>query len=136
MLQAKKHFGVGLVAGIILATLFFQFFAPRYEILKLDQMVIKQDKWSGDSWRQEGRKWIEIEDSDQDWKPLDKVLIEALKISDHQQPNPIASLRKNYPVLKEFSDQDIMERIKTIYAQKIMVDLYFDKIRSGTTVEN
>ena len=124
-----------MLAGIVLATLFFQFFAPRYEILKLDQMVIKQDKRSGDSWRQEGGKWIEIEDSTIDWKPLDKVLLETLKISDHQQSNPMASLRKKYPVLKEFSDEEIMERIKTIYAQKIMVDLYFNKIKLGSPVE-
>jgi len=130
MLQTRKHFGVGLVAGIVLATLFFQFFAPRYEILKLDKMVIKQDKWSGDSWRQEGHKWIKIEDSAKDWKPLDNVLIKALNVTDEKKgSNPIVSLRKKYPVLEDFSDEDIMERIKTIYAQKIMVDLYFNNVK-------
>lgn len=41
----------------------------------------------------------------------------------------IASLKKKYPVLADLSDEAIMERIKNIYAEKIMVDLYFSKVK-------
>jgi len=132
MLQSRAHFGIGLLIGIVLTALFFQFFAPRYAVIESDKMLIKQDKWSGHSWRYEGNKWEKITDNTRNWKPVDEVLIKALNLpskgdakgSDGQ----MAALKKKYPLLEEISNEDIMERIKYIYARKIMVDLYFGKL--------
>ena len=114
-----------------MTALFFQFFAPRYDVMKSDDMLIKQDKWSGTSWRYEGDKWEKITDSTRDWKPVDRALMKALNIpdkSDTSSPDgQMASLKKKYPELENISNEDIMERIKYIYARKIMVDLYFSK---------
>ncbi|MFH2090866.1 MAG: hypothetical protein ABIJ31_00695 [Pseudomonadota bacterium] len=91
--------------------------------------MIKHDKWSGSSWRYEGNKWEKITDVTKDWQPVDEVLMKALNIpavGDANATNThMLSLKKKYPVLETFSDEDIMERIKYIYARKIMVDLYF-----------
>ncbi len=51
MIRTRTHFGIGLFIGIVVTALFFQFFAPRYDVIESDKMLIKQDKWSGNSWR-------------------------------------------------------------------------------------
>jgi len=43
-------------------------------------MAMKQDKWTGTSWRLEGNNWVEIADSKRDWQPIDSVLAQALKL--------------------------------------------------------
>jgi len=128
--QTKIHFGIGLFIGIIATALFFQFFALRYEVMESGKMLIKQDKWSGTSWKFEGNKWEKITSVLKDWKPVDKILMEALNITIHGDKknssyNQIASLKKKHPELEKISSEDIMERIKYIYARQIMVDLYF-----------
>lgn len=131
MIHTRTHFGIGLFVGIVVAALFFHFFAPRYDVIDSDNMLIKHDKWSGNSWRYEGSKWEKITDNTRDWKPVDAVLMNALNIpvSDDAESSGarMASLKKKYPVLENLPDEDIMERIKYIYARKIMVDLYFSK---------
>jgi hypothetical protein len=133
MIQSRAHFGIGLFVGIIVTALFFQFFAPRYDIIESDNKLIKQDKWSGESWKYQGNKWEKITEMTRDWEPIDDALTKALNISvDNNTDNSNArmvSLRKKYSVLEDISDEDIMERIKYVYARKIMVDLYFDKIK-------
>lgn len=131
MRQTRNHFGMGLAAGIILAALFFQFFAPRYAVIKTGDMLVKQDKWSGRSWQYDGDGWKEIEELAVDWKPVDRALVKALNLPGKEKDGAfsarISSLKEKYPVLESVSDDDIMERIKYIYARKIMVDLYFNK---------
>jgi len=131
VIRTRTHFGIGLFIGIAVTALFFQFFAPRYDVVESDKMLIKHDKWSGTSWRYEGDKWEKITDSTRDWKPVDRALMKALNIpdkSDTSSPDgQMASLKKKYPELENISNEDIMERIKYIYARKIMVDLYFSK---------
>ena len=131
-MQSRAHFGIGLFIGIVVTALFFQVFAPRYDVIESDKMLIKQDKWSGNSWRFEGNKWEKITDSTRDWRPVDEVLIKALNLSskgDAKGSNgQMAALKKKYPLLEEISNEDIMERIKYIYARKIMVDLYFGTV--------
>ena len=34
MIQTRTHFGIGLVIGIVVTALFFQFFAPRYDVVE------------------------------------------------------------------------------------------------------
>ena len=97
-----------------------------------DKMLIKQDKWSGNSWRYEGDKWVKISDTTRDWKPVDGVLMKALNLTSKGDAKgsdgQMAALKKKYPLLEEISNEDIMERIKYIYARKIMVDLYFSNV--------
>jgi len=131
MIRTRTHFGIGLFIGIVVTALFFQFFAPRYDVVESDKMLIKQDKWSGSSWRYEGDKWEKITDSTRDWKPVDEVLMKALNIAakgdTESSDGQMVSLKKKYPELEKISNEDIMERIKYIYARKVMVDLYFSK---------
>ena len=133
MIQTRTHFGIGLVIGIVVTALFFQFFAPRYDVVKSDKMLIKQDKWSGTSWRYEGDKWEKITDSTRDWGPVDEVLMKALNIPVRGDSNgsdaQMASLKQKYPELEKIANEDIMERIKYIYARKVMVDLYFSNVK-------
>jgi hypothetical protein len=133
MLHNRTYFGIGIFVGIIVATLFFQFFAPRYEIVQTDNRLIKQDKWSGNSWEHKGHKWEKITDITRNWKPVDKTLVKALNLDKNSNNSGnsdarMAALKKKYPVLEEISNEDIMERIKYVYAREIMVDLYFSKI--------
>ena len=132
MIKTRTHFGIGLFIGIVVTALFFQFFAPRYDVIKSDKMLIKQDKWSGNSWRYESDKWEKISDNTRDWKPIDEVLMKALNLTTKGTANSsdgqMASLKKKYPELEKISNEDIMERIKYIYARKIMVDLYFGNV--------
>jgi hypothetical protein len=131
VIRTRIHFGIGLFIGIVVTALFFQFFAPRYDVVESDKMLIKHDKWSGSSWRYEGDKWEKITDSTRDWKPVDEALMKALNIpaqgDTESSDGQMICLKKKYPELEKISNEDIMERIKYIYARKIMVDLYFSK---------
>ncbi len=131
MMQGRTHFGIGLCLGVVVTAVFFHFFAPRYEVVNSESATIKQDRWSGDTWRLEGDQWRKVMDTQMNWQPVDDALMKELNIptqNDSQGPGrQIAALKKKYPVLETVSDEEIMERIKYIYARKIMVDLYFDK---------
>jgi hypothetical protein len=131
MIQAKVHFGIGLFIGVFLTALFFQFFASRYDVIELDKMLIKQDKWSGNSWRYEDDQWGKITDSTRDWKPVDEVLMKAINMpadgGTNRSEGQTTSLKKKYPELEKIPNEDIIKRIKYIYARKIMVDFYFSK---------
>jgi hypothetical protein len=131
MLQTRVHFGIGFSVGICITALFFHFFAPRYEVTESNRVIIRQDKWSGTSWKYEGDEWKEIKENRVNWKPVDSALMKALNVpvieGKKKSNNQIIALKKKYPFLEEFSDEDIMERIKYIYARKIMLDLYFSK---------
>jgi hypothetical protein len=35
-------------------------------------------------------------------------------------------LREKYPVLKELSDEDLLERIKLVYSKQVLVNVYLD----------
>ena len=98
-------------------------------MIKSNSVIIKQDKRSGDSWAYEGNEWKKIKGNKVSWKSVDNALIEALNTPDIEGENnsvdQIAVLKKKYSFLNKVSDEDIMERIKYIYARKIMLDLYF-----------
>jgi hypothetical protein len=129
MIQTRVHFGIGFSVGLCISALFFYFFSPRYEMIKSNSVIIKQDKRSGDSWAYEGNEWKKIKGNKVSWKSVDNALIEALNTPDIEGENnsvdQIAVLKKKYSFLNKVSDEDIMERIKYIYARKIMLDLYF-----------
>ncbi len=134
MVHTKIHFAVGLLIGIIITACFFHFFAPRYEVLKSDDTLVKQDKWSGNSWIYKDNKWEKIIDAVRDWTPVDQALTDALNIASNTgtptgSNKRIKALREKYPVLAGISDQEIESRIKNIYSKKILVDLYFSQIK-------
>lgn len=132
-MQTKTHFGIGLFVGILVTALFFHFFAPRYEVTRSDDKLIKQDRWSGNSWRYSGAKWEKISDMNRDWKPIDEALMAALNLGGTGDSNnsdkQMAALKQKYPVLENIDNEDILERIKYIYARKVMVDMYFSKAK-------
>lgn len=134
MTHTKIHFGAGLLIGILLTAFFFHFFAPRYEVINSDGTLVKQDKWSGDSWVYKDNKWEQTTDSIRDWKPIDQALTKALNFASNNgsttgSTQRIKMLKDKYPVLAGISDEDIENRIKNIYSKKVLVDLYFNQVK-------
>jgi hypothetical protein len=135
----KKQFSIGLVSGILLAALFFHFFAPRFYTIESGNTIIKQDKWSGDSWRFVDNQWRKMMSVDQQWQQIDQTLKEALHISsssNRKDPvNPLELLKNKYPILKSITDEELNERIKIVYSKEILSSLYlnnFLEIQSGS----
>ncbi len=128
MLNGKFQFGMGLVVGIVAAALFFLYYAPRYKTSQSGGMLYKQDLWSGDTWRYVGNEWKKIIRHDRDWEKIDEVLRQALNIPERkiERKSALTHLRGKYDVLQDVSDEDILERIKIVYAREIMNDLYLN----------
>ncbi len=124
----KKHFITGLVIGIITAALFFQFFAPRYTTNKSSGILIKNDKWTGDSWSFINNQWKKNMDVDQNWEGIDKALRNALNISldDSNRLKVLNILKKKHPLLENITDDDLLERIKIVYSKEILINLYLN----------
>ena len=85
MQQGKYNFAIGFIIGIIVSAVFFQFFAPRYSVVQSGDMLVKQDKWSGDSWKMAGSQWEKIVYSDRNWELIDEALRDALRIPKEQK---------------------------------------------------
>ena len=126
MHQKKINFGVGLGAGILLATLFFQVVAPRYITIRSGSMLIKQDKWTGSSWRLVNNQWKKMMNIDQKWEMIDQTLRLALHIpaSGVDTGMALAQLKEKYPVLKSITDKELHDRIKIVYSREILNNLY------------
>lgn len=129
MKSSKTNLICGIIIGIVLASFFFNYFAPRYEIKKTSVSTIRIDKWTGQAWRLVENNWKEMVDMDEDWALIDKTLQEAININ---LPAPkvdsgsaLETLRDRYPVLKEVPDYDLLERIKLVYSKQVMVNMYF-----------
>lgn len=89
---------------------------------------MKIDKWTGKSWKFAENKWNLVAPVDENSKEADKILHEALQILyDTDTSNQVlVLLRKKYPVLKDITDDDLLERIKIVYSKQILCALYFD----------
>jgi len=126
--REKTYFGMGLVIGIVLAALFLFYFAPRYTTVKAGDNLIKQDRWSGQSWRFVDNQWKRIVGEDHDWDKIDKALTGALGIATDtpSRANALDLLRKKDPILKDLSDDDLLERIKLVYSKQILVNMYLE----------
>jgi len=126
MNREKIYFAIGLGAGILLTGLFLLYFAPRYETTQVDKTLIKQDRWSGDSWQYVGNKWQKIVDVQRDWKKIDQALLNALHIQSPgiERNEALAILRLKAPDLEVLTDDELLERIKYVYSKEIMVTLY------------
>ena len=72
MNREKLYFGIGLVMGIVMTVLLLQVFAPRYRTVKLDGAIVKQDRWSGNSWRFVDNEWQQFIMQDVFVKVLEK----------------------------------------------------------------
>ena len=130
MSREKTFFGFGLVLGVVIAVLFLFYFAPRYTILKTDGKLLKEDRWSGRSWRLVGNRWMLIESASRNWKKIDDALAKALGIasSNMNRAGELALLRKKNPVLKDLSDDELLERIKLVYSKQILCNMYLDSL--------
>jgi hypothetical protein len=128
MAREKSYFVGGLFIGIVVASLFLFYFAPRYATVKSGDTLIRQDKWTGHSWRFVDNRWKAIGGQNYDWEKIDASLMSALRIpfAEVDKAKALKLLREKYPNLKELSDDDLFERIKFVYSKQILVNLYLD----------
>ncbi|MFC1868089.1 hypothetical protein ACFL0H_08165 [Thermodesulfobacteriota bacterium] len=127
MLQSgKKYLVFGVFIGLILAFFYFHYFAPRYEIKKTGISMIKVDKWTGQSWRFVDNNWKKIINMDENLKQIDHTLQEALEIPFARVDTGAAlnTLRRSYPILKDISDDELLERIKLVYSKLVLTNMY------------
>jgi hypothetical protein len=126
MSKDKKYLVLGIIIGLVLAFFYFHYFAPRYETGKAGISTIKIDKWTGQSWRLVDNDWKKIVNTDEDLAKIDRTLQEALKIpfARVDTDSALKKLRDSYPLLKEVSDDDLLERIKLVYSKQVLVNMY------------
>ena len=130
----KQIFGVGLLFGIIITALFSIVFAPRYMVSNSDGVMIKLDRWSGETWQFASGNWARIDKSEQDWKEIDKALASALNMRDQSAKedkhasNLLKMLKEKYPILANVSNDDILSRINIVYSKAIITDMYLNNI--------
>jgi len=131
MSKEKSYFGIGMVFGIVITALALYYVAPRYTTVGSGAHVIKQDRWSGQSWRLVGDQWKPIKGPERDWETIDKVLMSALRIPTNRtkRTSTLELLRNKYPMLKEIPDEELLERIKLVYSREILVNLYLNDFR-------
>lgn len=124
----KMYFAVGIVLGILLSAMFFYYFAPRYETVKQGETMIKQDKWTGRSWRFTEDEWKLIVGVNRDWEKVDRALMAALRIpfADVDTDSALASLQEKHPVLRDLTREELLERIKLVYSRQVLVNMYLD----------
>ena len=128
MAREKLYLGIGLAIGIAIATIFFHLFAPRYTTVKSGSTLIKQDRWSGKSWRFVDNQWKKTMSVDRDWQKVDQALREALHIPTNglDTGNALNLLREKYAVFKDIGDDELLERIKIVYSKEILCNLYLN----------
>jgi hypothetical protein len=128
MAREKSYFVGGLFIGIVVASLFLFYFAPRYAMVKSGDTLIRQDKWTGHSWRFVDNQWKAIVGQNYNWEKIDASLMSALRIpfAEVDKAKALKLLREKYPVLNELSDEDLFERIKLVYSKQVLVNLYLD----------
>lgn len=128
MKSEKTYFVSGIALGIVLSAMFFLYFAPRYETLKEGETVIKQDRWTGRSWRFMDEAWKPIVGTNRDWEKSDGALMKAFRIpfADVDTDSALASLQAAHPILKDLSREELLERIKMVYSRQVLVNMYLD----------
>ncbi len=128
MAKEKSYFGIGLVVGIIFTFLFLYYFAPRYTTVKSGDTLIKQDRWSGDSWRMVDNQWKEISEVTRETEKIDKALMDALRVTSGgpKRSSALSLLKSKHPVLKDVPDDELLERMKVVYSKQILCSLYLN----------
>jgi hypothetical protein len=124
----KRYFLVGLVIGILLSGVFFYYFAPRYTTVKSGDTVLKQDTWTGRSWRFVENEWKSVVGINRDWDGIDKALLSALRIpfAEVDTGAALVRLREKHSILKDVPDDELVERIKLVYSRQVLVNMYLD----------
>jgi len=137
MSREKSYFVVGLVTGVVITVLFLQYFAPRYSTVRTGETILKQDRWTGQSWRYADDQWKAIVGRDHDWEKIDGTLRDALQVPFANVDNAAALklLREGHPALKDLSDDDLLERIKVVYSKQILCNLYLDSFLKARQAE-
>jgi len=128
MYSEKRYLLIGLVVGVLLSGLFFYYFAPRYTVIKSEDTVLKQDTWTGHSWRFVGNDWTPIVGVNRDWEKIDQALVSALRIPFAQvnTAEALQQLKGKHPVLSQLSNEELIERIKFVYSRQVLVNMYLD----------
>jgi hypothetical protein len=124
----KTYFIVGIVLGVFLSAIFFFYFAPRYEAVKAGETMIKQDKWTGRSWRFTDEEWKPVVGVNRDWEKIDRALMAALRIpfADVDTDGALITLQDKHPVLADLRREEVLERIKLVYSKQVLVNMYLD----------
>lgn len=124
----KTYFIVGIVLGVFLSAIFFFYFAPRYETVKAGETMIKQDKWTGRSWRFTDDEWKPVVGVNRDWEKIDRALMAALRIpfADVDTDSALITLQDKHPVLADLRREELLERIKLVYSRQVLVNMYLD----------
>jgi hypothetical protein len=126
MKKEKKALVIGLVVGVLVALIYCNFFAPRYEIKKEGSVTLKIDRWTGQSWNLVNDNWKKMADRDEDWEEIDRTLSDAMKLPFARIDSEYAlkKLRDANPVLKNIPDDELLERIKLVYSKMVLVNMY------------
>jgi hypothetical protein len=137
MKSEKKYMVIGIFIGIVLSFFYFQYFAPRFEMKKEGLTLIKVDKWTGDSWRFVDDNWKKMADMDENWEKIAQALREAPNgPSAEVDPRPPrAPLREKYLILKDISDEELLERIKLVYSKQVLTSMYLDNFLAKDQVK-
>jgi hypothetical protein len=124
----KTYFIVGIVLGVFLSAIFFFYFAPRYETVKEGETMIKQDKWTGRSWRFTDDEWKPVVGVNRDWEKIDRALMAALRIpfADVDTDSALITLQDKHSVLADLRREELLERIKLVYSRQVLVNMYLD----------
>jgi len=124
----KRYFLIGVVIGILISGAFFFYFAPRYKTITSGDTLLKQDTWTGHSWRFADNEWKSIVGVNREWEKIDEALLRALKIpfAEVNTAEALKQLRGKHPVLAELSNEELVERIKIVYSRQVLVNMYLD----------
>jgi hypothetical protein len=124
----KRYFLIGLVIGILLSGAFLYYFAPRYTTVKSGDTILRQDTWTGRSWRLADNEWKSIVGVNRDWDSIDKALLAALRIPFAEVNTDLAlkQLQEKHPILKDLPNEELLERIKLVYSRQVLVNMYLD----------
>jgi hypothetical protein len=124
----KIYFIAGIVLGVFLSAIFFFYFAPRYETVKEGGTMIKQDRWTGRSWRFTEDEWKPVVGVNRDWEKIDRALMSALRVpfADVDTESALIILQEKHPVLADLKKEELLERIKLVYSRQVLVNMYLD----------
>ena len=81
--------------------------------------MLRQDTWTGRSWRFADNEWKSIVGVNRDWDSIDKALLSALRIpfAEVNTDSALKRLHEKHPVLKDLPNDELLERIKLVYSQ-------------------
>ena len=90
--------------------------------------MLRQDTWTGRSWRLADNEWKSIVGVPRDWDSIDRALLSALRIpfAEVNTDQALKQLQEKRPVLKDLPNDELLERIKLVYSRQVLVNMYLD----------